>query len=325
MATLTPMCVVDPETKEADWSNFFSAFRNAYSWYSYGGDENEMNFYITPDIYLSCRQFENARKSKSTTPLARIFLVCHGYEQAIYGCYADAWNAARRGFAFSQGAGGFKLQLGNSPDDWDAEVLFANPDCMIIFAGLECLDLTDGSIRRGIYVPRYRGSISYNSATKEYSYTTMDPTPLFFVTEDTDTMTPQNFGRMRYISGATVDISGTITGVGEYTSGIGGDIHVSYLPKKMGIPTGTEMNIYDSQGYPIGDITVSEYNNETNYLKINTLGYIFEQIEVGMNYTIEDVPLPVPDVRIPICGLRSNCISTVAKVGLFSGGLYLDD
>lgn len=324
MATLTPMCVVDPETKEADWSNFFSAFRNAYSWYSYGGDENEMNFYITPDIYLSCRQFENARKSKSTTPPAKIFLVCHGYERQIYNCSADAWNAARRGFAFSQGAGGFKLQLGNSPEDWDEEVLFANPDCRIIFAGLECLDLTDGSIRRGIYVPRYQGNISYNSTTKEYSYTTMDPTPLFFVTEDTDTMTPQNFARMRYISGATVDIKGTITGKGECSGGFG-DIYISYVPVKIGgIPLGTEIWIYDAQGNPVDKYKVQSYDYSTHRLMIEISESQFDQIEVDMTYSFETA-LPVPDVRIPICGLRSNCISTVAKVGLFSGGLYLDD
>lgn len=319
-----PMCVVDPETKEADWSNFFNAFRNAYSWYSYGGDENEMNFYITPDIYLSCRQFENARKSKSTTPPAKIFLVCHGYERQIYNCSADAWNAARREFAFLQGAGGFKLQLGNSPDDWDAGVILANSDCCIIFAGLECLDLTDGSIRRGIYVPRYQGNISYNSATKEYSYTTMDPTPLFFVTEDTDTMTPQNFGRMRYISGATVDIKGTITEKGECSGGFG-DIYISYVPVKIGgIPLGTLIRIYDAQGHSVGAYKVQSYDYSTHRLMIEISESQFDQIEVDMTYSFETA-LPVPDVRIPICGLRSNCISAVAKVGLFSGGLYLDD
>lgn len=329
MATLTPMCVVDPETKEADWSNFFSAFRNAFDWFAIEFvDDNEVNFYITEKIWLSCRNFENTRKAKTTQTLAKIWLVCNGNEQSIYAAHGLEFTPGRRGFRFLQGAGGFALQLGYSPYDWDEEVLYRS-NTMLILAGLHCLDLAENRQSLGIYVPKYHGTINYNSSTQEYTFREVDPTPLYFVTEDTDIMQSAMDNRCVYMTGATADISGTITGVGEYTSGIGGDIYVSYLPKKMGIPTGTEMNIYDSQGYPIGDITVSEYNNETNYLKINTLGYIFEQIEVGMNYTIEDVPLPVPSVFVPITGVQTNCISNGATVRLMGndqgtiGGLDL--
>lgn len=323
MATLTPMCVVDPETKEADWSNFFSAFRNAYSWYSYGGDENEMNFYITPDIYLSCRNFENTRKAKTTQTLAKIWLVCNGNEQSIYTAHGLEFQPERRGFAFWSGAGGFKLQLGDSPYDWDEEILYHDTDCCIRFAGIDSVDLTDGSEVMGIYVPRSQGSITQSTGQQDYTYNRIDPTPLYYVTEDTDTMTPQNFGRMRYISGATVDIKGTITGKGECSGGFG-DIYISYVPVKIGgIPLGTEIWIYDAQGQPVNKYKVQSYDYSTHRLMIEISESQFDQIEVDMTYSFETA-LPVPDVRIPICGLRSNCISTIAKVGLFSGGLYLD-
>lgn len=186
-----PMCEVDPETGTADWSNFFGTLAAMFPWYNYGGDENEMNYYITPDIYLSCRQFENARKSHSTTPLARIYLVCNGSEDEIYRCYADAWNAAKREFKVLSGSGGIMLLIGNSPYDWSSEALGTGSNYCIRFAAVHCLDLAEAQLSSGIYVPKSPGSISYDQTTERYSYTGMDATPRYFVTEDTQIMKVQ--------------------------------------------------------------------------------------------------------------------------------------
>lgn len=303
------ICRIDPTTGEPIY-NIFSDIRAMWNWDGVAGDNDEMNFYLTDNIYISCRKFERCRNNPYSSSLtADIVLVCNGAEHNIYNCSAGAFKPTSR---YYNTIGGI-LQLGYGNYDYEQQVIDNSETC-IVFAVLEAINEVTHTQSAGIYIPKSRGSIS--KVGSEYIDNPFDPTPFIWITKESIRIV-QNTG-LAYVTGHTFNQTGIITAKSEISATgyvditISGDIPGTDLE-------GKQFSTIDSESVAVSaSIIVYEHTAHTITIQIASQSY--EHIEVGREYTIADVEYPVRSTWIPIFGLGSECISSGAYVRLQGTG-----
>lgn len=307
------ICEISPITGDPVY-NIFTDIRGMWNWKSVNGDNDEMNFYLTDDIYVSCRKFERCRQNPSSSSIsATIVLVCNGSESEMYSCTASFFKATSRYYSIRSGA---ILQLGSGRYDYEEDVIGHSNTCLA-FAVLEAVNKITGETSAGIYVPKSHGSISRETRSGQYVYEDVDfdPTPYIWTTEEMSRIVP-NTG-LAFMSGKTIDQTGTIaaksalSGSGYVDITINGDIPGVDLVEK-------QFSTID--GSYIVSASIAMYDHTAHTITIQIAAESYEHIVIGASYTIADVEYPVMPTWIPIFGLGSECISSGAYVRLQGTG-----
>lgn len=220
MASLSvgTICEVDPDTHEVLYG-LWSALGSNFPFYSITGDNDDKHFVINEKMELVFRDFEKARTHVLiTTVTAKIVAIVNGIEYELYSCNDASFNPASRYYVltFPDNGNGFVFQLGTTAVENDYpnedpsldDKKFRNSGVCVRFAVLEGRNYkkNDGRNYYGIYIPKTNGSISQSGGS--YTYTAFDPTPKYFLTEDTDKVI--NNGNLQFAYNADAEVTAIV-------------------------------------------------------------------------------------------------------------------
>lgn len=307
------ICEINPITQEPIY-NIFQSMRTMWEWEDIIGDNNEMNFYLTDRIYISCRDFERCRINPySSSTSAKIVLVCNEYEITLYSCGAPQFKPTSRAYHTR----GSILQLGNGTYDADKDVLENSQTCLA-FAVVHAVNAITQESSFGVYLPKTHGSISRTTESGHYVYKDVDfdPTPQYWVTKEMTRMVP-NTG-LAFVTGQTINMTGTITAKSSISDGGYVDITISNDIPGASLD-GLQFSTIDSGGH-IVSANIVLYDHTAHTITIQIAGESYDYIEIGATYTIANVEYPVKSAWIPIFGLGSECISSGASVRMKGTG-----
>lgn len=165
-----------------------------YGWWDVTGDDNDKHFIINEKMEIVFRDFEKARTHiLITTVYAKIVVIANGIEYEVYSCTDANFNPESRYFSFTTyGRYGLIFQLGTTETENDHpnddpsldDRRFSNSGTCVRFALFEARDYTHNKGRSyvGVYIPKTNGSITKSGIT--YTFTPFDPTPKYFLSED---------------------------------------------------------------------------------------------------------------------------------------------
>lgn len=165
-------------TSTITW-NLFEDLEDAFDWKSVTGTNDAKIFQISTKLSIKFEGFDSARTSTSSSKVGFIKMIVDGNEQTIFDIAGDMMTAYRKYRITIGDAGDIVLQLGHGNYD-----LTPQAGTCVIFAVVNVQNTETDDTGYGIYTPRNGGG-SGNA-----SMTMMSPTPYYFETDDSESITP---------------------------------------------------------------------------------------------------------------------------------------